>query len=99
MNKQGVCTVLIPNSTGFSRYLKLRENSKDTGLTGVACVFNLLTGGYEMQKLNIPSQCVFLDSCGCKKHGLSGQSARINFQQLNKLVIHEESKQPVNSTC
>lgn len=99
MNKQGVRTVLIPHSTGFSKYLKPWENSSNTGLIGVACVLNLLTGGYEMQKLNIPSQCVFLDSCGCKKHWLSGQPTRLNLQQLNKLVIHEESKQPVNSTC
>jgi hypothetical protein len=99
MNKLGVRTVLIPHSTGFSKYLKPWRNSSDTGLIGVACVLNLLTGGYEMQKLNIPSQCVFLDSCGCKKHWLSGQPTRLNLQQLNKLLLHEESKKPVNCTC
>lgn len=99
MNKQGVRTVLIPHSTGFSKYLKPWENSKDTALIGVACVLNLITGGYEMQNLNIPSQCVFLDACGCKKHWLHGQPTQLNQEQLNNLILHEKSKQPAHSTC
>ncbi|MDA3893131.1 MAG: DUF116 domain-containing protein [Salinivirgaceae bacterium] len=100
LNKKGVDTVLIPHSSSFSKYLKPWENSTDTALIGVACTLNLITGGYEMQKLNIPSQCVFLDSCGCKKHWLSGEPTNLNKTQLNNLILANDSvKQPVNSTC
>lgn len=99
LNKKGVETVLIPHSSGFSKQLKPWKNSKDTALIGVACTLNLISGGYEMQKLNIPSQCVFLDSCGCKKHWLSGQTTYLNSTHLNNLLINEHVKQPINSTC
>jgi len=102
MNKKGVTTVMIPHSSGFSTYLKPWKDSKETALIGVACVLNLVTGGYEMQKLNIPSQCVFLNRCGCKKHWLSGQSTSLNINQLNRLLDNEpvKSYQPSTySTC
>ena len=99
LNKEGVNTVLIPHSSGFSEFLKPWQNSSDTALIGVACVLNLITGGYEMQKLNIPSQCVFLDACGCKKHWLSGEPTELNENQLLNVIINERIEQPVNSTC
>lgn len=86
MELQQVKTVLIPHSSGFSKYLEPWKNSETTALIGVACVLNLLTGGYEMQKLNIPSQCIFLDSCGCEKHWLSGKPTNINEKQLDRLL-------------
>ena len=86
MELQHVKTVLIPHSSGFSKFLEPWKNSETTALIGVACVLNLLAGGYEMQKLNIPSQCIFLDSCGCKKHWLSGKPTNINEKQLDRLL-------------
>jgi hypothetical protein len=79
--------VLIPHSSEFTRFLKHWKNQETTGLVGVACVLNLLKGGYEMQKLNIPSQCVFLDYCGCKKHWhKDGLPTKINEEQLRRVV-------------
>jgi uncharacterized protein len=49
---------------------------------GVACVLNLIQGGYEMQSLGIPSQCVFLNSCSCKQHWISGAPTQIDFSKL-----------------
>ena len=78
---------LIPHSSGFSQFLKKWENSESVGLVGVACVLNLLSGGYEMRKLNIKSQCVFLDYCGCSKHWDSeGISTNINLNQLKRIL-------------
>ncbi|MDR2036339.1 MAG: isopentenyl-diphosphate Delta-isomerase [Bacteroidales bacterium] len=59
---------LIPHSSNFSKTLKRWKEVPDVSLVGVACVLNLLLGGYEMISLGIPSQCVYLDFCGCKKH-------------------------------
>lgn len=79
--------VLIPHSSGFTKYLAYWKDQNRTGLVGVACVLNLLKGGYEMQKLNIPSQCVFLDYCGCKKHWhKKGLPTNINRNQLNLIM-------------
>lgn len=79
--------VLIPHSSDFTRFLKYWKNQETTGLIGVACVLNLLKGGYEMQKLNIPSQCVFLDYCGCKKHWhKNGIPTDISEEQLQRVV-------------
>lgn len=78
---------LIPHSSGFSKFLEHWKNQDQTGLIGVACVLNLLKGGYEMQKLDIPSQCVFLDYCGCKKHWhKDGLPTSLNREQLRKVV-------------
>ncbi len=82
-----VQTFLIPHSSNFSKFLKQWENNKDIGLIGVACVLNLLTGGYEMKGFNIAAQCVFLNYSGCQKHWHpSGISTQIDIQQLYKTL-------------
>ena len=75
-----VGTSLIPHSSGFSRYLKRWEGA-GTALVGVACVLNLLRGGYEMRGLGIPAQCVFLDYSGCAKHW-NGCATKLSASQL-----------------
>jgi len=87
MKKQGITSYLIPHSSDFSRFLVKWQNSPDTSLIGVACVLNLITGGYEMKRLDISSQCVFLDYCGCKKHwDKEGFATSLNVNQLKKMV-------------
>lgn len=87
MKKQGITSYLIPHSSDFSKFLAKWKNCPDTSLIGVACVLNLITGGYEMKRLNISSQCVFLDYCGCKKHwDKEGFATSLNINQLKHLV-------------
>lgn len=87
MKKQGITSYLIPHSSDFSRFLVKWKDSPDTSLIGVACVLNLITGGYEMKRLGISSQCVFLDYCACKKHwDKKGFATDLNISQLSKLV-------------
>lgn len=40
----------------------------DIGIVGVACVLNLISGGFKARSLGFVPQCVFLDYCGCKSH-------------------------------
>jgi len=81
---------LIPHSSTLSKFLKFWQDKNETGIIGVAGILNLLTGGYKMQNHNIPSQCVFLDYCGCKKHWHDeGIPTRLNLQQLIKIVKQE----------
>lgn len=87
MKKYKVKSYLIPHSSGFSKFLQKWESSTDTGLIGVTCILNLLTGGYEMRRLHISSQCIFLDYCACKKHwNKEGPPTGLNLQQLIEIV-------------
>lgn len=87
MRKHKVKTYLIPHSSGFSKFLSKWENNKETGLVGVTCILNLLTGGYEMKRLNISSQCIFLDYCACKKHwDKKGFPTSLNINELVNIV-------------
>lgn len=38
------------------------------GIVGVACINNLIEGGWKIASCGIPPQCVILDYVGCKKH-------------------------------
>jgi uncharacterized protein len=88
MKKHKVKSYLIPHSSGFSKFLQKWENNTDTGLVGVTCILNLLTGGYEMKRLNISSQCIFLDYCACKKHwDKNGRATMLNIEQLLEIVV------------
>jgi hypothetical protein len=87
MKKRKVKSYLIPHSSGFSIFLRKWENSTDTALIGVTCILNLLAGGYEMKRLNIAAQCIFLDYCACKKHwDKNGAATTLNVEQLMSIV-------------
>jgi hypothetical protein len=68
MRSLGAAVYLVPHSTGFSRWLERWQREPDTGVTAVACLLNILPGGYEMRARRIASQCVPLDYPGCQKH-------------------------------
>jgi hypothetical protein len=92
MRKIGVETVLIKHATDFSKWLKPWAKQSETGLIGTACVLNLLGGGYEMKQKGIPSQCVYLNYSGCKKHwSKTGVPTEINIDQVSKLLTRSDS--------
>ncbi len=87
MKKSGIETILIKHSSDIAKSLNPWVNQKKTGLIGTACVLNLLQGGFEMKKLSIPSQCVYLDYCGCKKHwDQKGTPTNMNINRVLQLV-------------
>lgn len=66
--EEGFGVRLIPHSSDFTAWLKRWEGDKEVCVVGIACVLNLMMGGYEIQSLDISSQCVFLDYAGCQQH-------------------------------
>jgi hypothetical protein len=68
IRRLGAKVYLVPHSTGFSKWLDRWQREGEVGVTAVACILNILPGGYEMRARGIPSQCVPLDYPGCKKH-------------------------------
>lgn len=94
LRKLGYQSCIMPHSSGFSKFLSQWKNQNNTGLVGVACTLNLLKGGYEMKKLEIPSQCVLLDFCGCKKHwSKNGVATNLNIEQLKNILSKENTMQ------
>jgi len=95
MEKIGVTTILIKHSSDFSKWLLPWANQTKTALIGTACALNLLQGGFEMKKLAIPAQCIFLDYCGCKKHwDKNGLPTEININKVRQMVNPKNSISP-----
>jgi hypothetical protein len=87
MRSLGAKVYLVPHSTGFSRWLDRWQREPDTGVVAVACLLNILPGGYEMRARQIPSQCVPLDFPGCHKHWRSKAIATsLNEERLVQIV-------------
>jgi uncharacterized protein len=87
MNNEKVNTIVVQHSSDFSSAVKQWAGQTHTGLIGTACVLNLLEGGFEMKKNNIPSQCIFLDHSCCQKHwGIKNAAASIDEKQLHKII-------------
>jgi uncharacterized protein len=65
--KQGFEVYMVSHeSSAFSSSTK--EDRDELGIVGVACVSNLIAGGWKADSLGIPAQCIILDYCGCKNH-------------------------------
>jgi len=87
MKALGVKVYIVPHATGFSRWLTRWQREPDTGVTAVACLLNILPGGYEMRARNIASQCVLLDYPGCAKHWREQAiPTAVNEQRLVQIV-------------
>jgi hypothetical protein len=74
---------------GYSSFIteKLNEKYRSREEYAIACALNIIVGGYEMRALNIPSQCVMLDYCGCRKHWHdTGIATDFNVERLLKVV-------------
>ena len=68
MRGLGAMVYLVPHATGFSHWLERWKAAPQYGVVAVACLLNILPGGYEMRARGIASQCVPLDYPGCMKH-------------------------------
>lgn len=84
---KGFKTFIVPHSSGFTRWLERFSNQSNNGVIAVACTLNIVAGGYEMRDLDIPSQCVLLDYCGCKKHWHeTGFPTDVNDRQILRIL-------------
>jgi uncharacterized protein len=89
MREQGVRVFMVPHTTGFSRWLERWQQDPRVGVAAVACLMNILPGGYEMRARGIASQCVPLDFPGCQKHW-TGLPTAVNEERLAEIVREPE---------
>jgi hypothetical protein len=85
---------IVPHSSSYTAWLKRWQKNPGVGLVAVACLLNLVPGGYEMRELGLNAQCVLLDYCGCKKHWHpAGFPTDLNVNRLLELCsIREEAE-------
>jgi hypothetical protein len=87
MRELGVKVYIVPHASGFSRWLRRWQHEHETGVAAVACLLNILAGGYEMRARGIASQCVPLDYPGCQKHWRRmGIPTAVNEERLVRIV-------------
>lgn len=85
--KYGFKVVVIPHESSLSSNKNDMIVDKKVGVIGVACILNLISGGWMLREKDIPAQCVLLDYCGCKKHWHGeGIPTEINISQLKKIL-------------
>jgi hypothetical protein len=86
--KHGFAVYLVPHeSSVFSGEDGRKLIGEGTGIVGIACVSNLVAGGWKATALGLPPQCVLLDHCGCRKHWHDkGFPTDLNMAQLRKVL-------------
>jgi hypothetical protein len=86
--KYGFTTLIVPHESSISASgNSIDILNSDTGVVGIACTLNLISGGWMLKDLGIPAQCVILDYCGCRNHWHEeGIATDINMNQL-KLIL------------
>lgn len=84
-DKQGFEVYIVSHeSSAFSK--STQKDRDELGIVGVACVSNLIAGGWKSNSLGIPAQCVLLDSASCQNHWNNEEiPTNINFNYLMKL--------------
>jgi Uncharacterized conserved protein len=94
--KKGFEVYMISHES--SAFSQSSENDRDElGIVGVACVSNLIAGGWKADSLGIPAQCVLLDYCGCKNHwDQKGFPTDINTEKLIETFEIDQSS-PIES--
>ncbi len=83
--------IISHESSAFSKSTEKDRN--ELGIVGVACISNLIAGGWKSGSIGIPAQCVLLDYSSCKNHWHEeGIPTNINVNQLFCLFNIGKSK-------
>lgn len=64
---RGAKTVILYHESELNKQ-KVDDQQGKVGVIGVACVLNLISGGFKAKRLGYVPQCVLLDYCGCMQH-------------------------------
>lgn len=82
--KYGAETVIVHHGSAINR-MKAGEDGKK-GVIGIACVVNLLSGGWKAKRLGYVPQCVFLNYCGCNHWCQERVMTEIDLKRLERIL-------------
>jgi uncharacterized protein len=84
--KQGFEVYIIPHASDLRRWSP-RPDRPRLGVVATACVTQLVEGGWELKRYDVPAQCVLLDYSGCKKHWHpEGIPTTLNIRELKRIL-------------
>lgn len=67
------------------------EENNQVGIIGIACVLNLISGGWKALRLGFNPQCITLDYCGCSNHWMNKPlMTNINYNRLKELTTEKD---------
>ena len=77
--------IISHESSAFSNATE--KDNEELGVVGVACVLNLIAGGWKARSIGMPAQCVILNYVGCSNHWTDNPfSTSINYLELEKIL-------------
>ena len=84
--RQNFEVYIIPHASDLRRWTP-RPGRPRLGVIATACVTQLVEGGWELKRYDVPAQCVLLDYSGCKKHWCSeGIPTAMNIRELKRIL-------------
>lgn len=88
--KMGFEVCIIPHASDLSLWSP-RNGIPGRGIVASACLTQLIEGGWELKRYDVPAQCVPLDYCGCRKHWHSeGFPTELNLKELKRILVADE---------
>ncbi len=73
---------ILPHASDLSLW-STKDGEIRRRVIASACISNLVEGGLELKRYNVPAQCVLLDYCGCAKHWLyEDMPTELNVDEL-----------------
>ena len=86
MENRYIDVCIIPHETIINK-IDVKDKNK-IGIIGIACIPNLMSGGWKALRLGFIPQCVLLDYSGCGKHWLDKEKiTEINEIYLEKAIL------------
>ncbi|WP_036737164.1 DUF116 domain-containing protein [Paenibacillus zanthoxyli] len=83
--KYGCKVVIIPHASTAFGHRRIREG--EVGIVGIACVLNLISGGYKAKEMGYEPQCVLLHYSGCIQHWHpKGIRTTIDLNRLEEIL-------------
>ena len=84
MENRYIDVCIIPHETIINK-IDVKDKNK-IGIIGIACIPNLMSGGWKALRLGFIPQCVLLDYSGCSKHWLDKEK----MTEINELYLEKE---------
>lgn len=70
---------------------KLKSKDSKRGVIGVACITNLISGGFKALRLGYIPQCILLDYCGCSNHWYNKHiMTDINWNRIDNQLYYKK---------
>ena len=84
MENRYIDVCIIPHETIINK-IDVKDKNK-IEIIGIACIPNLMSGGWKALRLGFIPQCVLLDYSGCSKHWLDKEK----MTEINELYLEKE---------